>query len=130
MKLSFLLKLQLLYMLMGIGYNGISLLMASAGNKPLSSTSATQGVIVLLVYGLFLLSGYLGYQKLYRLFMAIAFIGLGYGGVISHLLNYTNLNLYYSPVAWFLAIAINLTGMYLNFIALAGRFTVGAPLHT
>lgn len=129
MKLYMLLKLQVIYMLLGIGYNCVSLLMASIGSKPLSSTSATLGIIALLIYGLFLLPGLWGNHKVYRLLMVIAVIVFGYGGVISHLLNYSNLNLYYSGAAWLSAVAINLSGVYLNVLAVTGKFEPGPPLH-
>jgi hypothetical protein len=130
MKLSLLLKLQVVYMLLGIGYNCVSLLMATIGSKPLSSTSATLGIATLLIYGLFLLPGFWGYHKAYRLLMAIAVIVFGYGGVISHLMNYSNLGLYYSTAAWLLAIAINLSGVYLNVVAATGKFESNSSLHS
>jgi hypothetical protein len=129
MNLSQLLKLQLVYVVLGLGYNSISLLRLYGGNKPLSATSPLSGIFIMLVYGLFLLTGYFGYDKVYRLLMALAFLILGYGGVLAHLQNAANLSLYASTGAWVLAIAINLYGALLNLTALAGRFTSGGRLH-
>lgn len=123
MKLSLLLKLQVGYMILGLGYNCTSLILVYSGGKPLSNTSSTIGIVALLIYGLFLIFGYLSKYKMYRLLMLISFIGFGYGGVISHVLNFSNLDLYYSFLAWFLAIMINLMGASLNLIAFTGNFT-------
>lgn len=122
MKLSLLLKLQVSYMLLGLGYNCASLIMVYAGGKPLSYTSPVLGITTLLIYGMFLTFGYLGKYQVYRVLTFISFIGLGYGGVISHVLNFSNLHLYYSFGAWFIAITINVMGAFLNFIAFTGKF--------
>lgn len=109
-------------MILGLGYNCVSLILVYSGGKPLSATSSALGIVALLIYGLFLIFGYLGNYKMYRLLTLISFIGLGYGGVISHVLNFSNLDLYYSFLAWFLAIMINLMGATLNLIAFTGNF--------
>jgi hypothetical protein len=128
MKLSQLLKLQAIYMLLGISYNLVSLFMVSTGSRPLSSTSAYLGIVTLLIYGVFLLFGHFGRLKLYRLLMLISFVVFGYGGVISHLLNFSRLDLYYSFGAWLLAIIINLMGVSLNFMAMTGGFATDKSL--
>ncbi len=122
MKLMMLLKLQLLYLIFGLAYNLISLIMFYAGGKALSETSPLLGAATLLIYGLFLLTGFAGRQKVYRVLMLVALVVLGYGGVISHILNYSNLELYYSATAWLVAILINLYGAVLNLIAFTGRY--------
>ncbi len=117
-----LLKLQLLYLIFGLGYNLISLTLIYSGGRALSETSPFLGAASLMLYGLFLLVGFVGRQKAYRVLMLIAFVVLGYGGVISHVLNYSNLELYYSAAAWFFAIIINSYGAVLNLIAFTGRY--------
>ena len=122
MKLIMLLKLQLLYLIFGLAYNLISLIMFYSGGKALSETSPLLGAVTLLIYGLFLLTGFAGKQKAYRVLMLVAFVVLGYGGVISHILNYSNLELYYSATVWLVAILINLYGAVLNLIAFTGHY--------
>lgn len=124
MKLILLLKLQVLYLALGLGYNLISLIFYYSVGKALSDTSPLLGAVSLLIYGLFLLVGFLGKQQAYRLLMLVALMVLGYGGVVSHILNYSNLELYYSAAAWLSAILINLYGAVLNLLAVTGRFKV------
>lgn len=123
MKLSQLLKLQALYMIAGVGYNGISYIMLHTAGKTLSTTSPALGATTLLIYGLCLLFGYFGYYKVYRLLMLVALIGFGYAGIFLHMLNFSNIHLYYSFTAWLLAVAINIFGAILNLIALIGKFS-------
>lgn len=124
MKLVLLLKLQIIYMMMGIAYNVVSIAMVYSVGKPLSVTSPAIGIFTMLVYGLFLVPGFLHYFGLYRLLMCVAVIVFGYGGIILHILNYSNLHLYYSLTAWLLAIVINLFGVSLSFISLSGKFRI------
>jgi hypothetical protein len=128
MKLALLLKLQIGYIILGIGYNLVSLLKATSGSGALSPTSPALGAAVLLLYGVFLLSGYFRHIKLYRILTFVAFIALGYGGVVTHILNYAHLELYSSPLAWFLAIGINLFGAFLNLIAFTGKFKTSVEI--
>ncbi len=122
MKLILLLKFQLFYLILGLGYNLVSLIFLYSGGRALSETSPLLGAASLLLYGLFLLTGFAGKQKVYRVLMLAAFLVLGYGGVVSHILNYSNLELYYSATAWLLAILINLYGAALNLVAFTGRY--------
>ena len=122
MKLILLLKFQLFYLILGLGYNLVSLIFLYSGGRALSETSPLLGAASLLLYGLFLLTGFAGKQKVYRVLMLAAFLVLGYGGVVSHILNYSNLELYYSATAWLLAILINLYGAALNLVAFTGHY--------
>ena len=94
---------------MGIGYNIVSYVDISAGNPPLSATDPIVGGIFMLAYGLFLIPGFTGHITIYRIFMAIAVLVFGYGGVIKHIINYFgDLDAYSSITAWVLAVGINL----------------------
>ena len=124
MKLETLLKLQVLYCAMGIAYNIISVITAGGGGRPLSSTPPAAGIGVMIAYGLFLVPGFLKKITVYRILMLVALLVLGYGGVVTHLLNYSRMDLYHSTTAWASAVAINLFGAVLNLMAVSKRFTV------
>ncbi len=122
MKLRTLLNLQVLYAAAGTGYNIISIIMKSTAGKGLSATSPLAGIAVLLFYLLFLIPGFKKKMTPYRILMGIAIIVLGYGGVVSHILKYDSMDLYYSHAAWLLAILINLFGLVLNAWAVSGKY--------
>ena len=122
MKLSLLLKLQLSYMFFGMLYNCISMALILQLNKGLSPTSPYSGLTVMAIYGLLLFSGYKGKIRLYRIFMGISIFALGYGGIVKHIINISQMELYYSWTTWIAAIVINFFGLVLNTIALSGRF--------
>jgi len=125
MTLRRLLCLQIIYALMGIGYNVVSYYQVSSGGQQLSSTDPLTGGLVMFCYGLFLIPGFLRSVKIYRVLMIIAIIGIGYGGVVKHILNYFNdLTLYSSTVAWAFALGINLFGLILNVMAAAGLYRI------
>ena len=58
MRLSVLLRLQLVYVAMGTGFNVVSLLVGILGAEPLTSTKPYLGLIAMLVYASFLLAAY------------------------------------------------------------------------
>jgi len=123
MQLSTLLRLQVLYAVLGIAYNGVSIYFASAFKQPLAPTQPALGIITMVVYALFLLPGFLGKTVLYRVLMAVAIIVIGYGGVVTHLINiFTQPQLYHSLIAWSFAVGINLFGLVLNMVAVVGKF--------
>lgn len=122
MKIALLLRYQIVYMLLGLGYNVISITMKRYGGGPLSYTNPVTGIAVMLLFGLFLIPGFLKNYLAYRILMGISVIALGYFGVIVHLLNYGKPHLYYSTTAWVLAILINLVGVVLNLISGLGKF--------
>lgn len=124
MKLSLLLKLQTTYMMLGLAYNAVSLYTIYSAGRPLSVTSPAMGIITMIVYGLFLVPGFLRFIRLYRLLMCVAAMAFGYGGIVLHVLNYPDLHVYYSFTAWLLAIAINLFGVSLSLISISGKFRV------
>jgi len=49
--ISSLLKLQLFYCALGVGYNVVSYVKAATGGQPLSSTSPIIGAVFMLIYG-------------------------------------------------------------------------------
>lgn len=129
MKLSKLLKLQLAYAIVGVGYNVVSYVAVANVGQAFSTTIPLKGGFFMALYGLFLLAGHLGYFKFYRFLMAGAIIFYGYGGIVVHLINYSqDPGMYASFLAWFLAAGINVYGLILNALALSGRFSVDGQL--
>ena len=125
--LSWLLSLQLLYGLLGIGFNGASYLRTLFGSRQLTSTSPIAGSMLLMIYGTFLVAGYKDYYFAYRILMVLALIFFGYFGIVRHFYKYSRTpELYASKLSCYTAIAINLYGFLLNLMAAAGRFTVVA----
>lgn len=122
MKIKTLLRLQLLYALLGTTYNLGSMVLMYFGAPPLSATSAIDGLFAMAVYTVFLIPGFFGRHKSYRLLMTASIFILGYGGLINHLLNFNELQLYHSTSAWALAIVINFFGLCLNLIAALGKY--------
>ncbi|MBU3914187.1 hypothetical protein KKA14_01500 [bacterium] len=121
--LSTLLKLQLIYCVLGVGYNIVSYISAMTGGRQLSANSPITSGIFMSVYGLCLIAGYKGFFKSYRLLMLFFLIASGYGGVIKHFIIYAKQpEVYASYSAWVSAIGINLFGFLLNLLAVAGRF--------
>ena len=79
------------------------------------------------IYALFLIPGFLRKIILYRVLMGVAIIVLGYGGVVTHIINiFTQPQVYASMLAWAGAVGINLFGLVLNVIAVLGKFKVPA----
>lgn len=123
MKLKTLLLAQCVYAFWGIGYNVLSFLAVSSGEKAFSDTAPLMGGLALALYALCLLPGFLGYIRVYRALMGIAVVVFGYGGIVKHLLNYPgSLDHYVSMTAYAAAMAINVYGLVFNVIATLGRF--------
>lgn len=74
------------------------------------------------LYGLFLSAGLMKNLTLYRVLMVAAVFLLGYGGVITHLINIGHMELYQSVWTWAGAIGINAFGLALNLAAAFGWF--------
>ena len=128
MKLKTLLKLQLVYVVLGMAYNLVSLWLKSIGQPPLSATQPLIGIIGMGVFVLFLLPGYLRKIVVYRILMGLAVIYLGLGGVITHIFNiFSQPSLYSSVWAWAGALGINLFGLVLNVMAALGIFKTDEP---
>ncbi len=123
MKLITLLRLQVIYFVLGILYNGLSFYLISTGKPALAPTQPVIGAISMITYALFLIPGYLRKITLYRILMGIAVIVMGYGGVVTHIINiFTQPQVYSSIVAWAVAVGVNLFGLSLNIIAVLGKF--------
>lgn len=121
--LSYLLKLQFFYFVLGFGYNVVSYIKAAGGGKALAPTNPVTGGIFMALYGICLLSGYRGLLKLYRVLMAFFILITGYGGIIKHFLVYSQQpGAYSSQLAWVSAIGINAFGTLLNLAAVVGWF--------
>jgi len=123
MKLITMLRLQVIYFVLGILYNGLSFYLTSTGKPALAPTQPVLGAISMITYALFLIPGYLRKITLYRILMGIAVIVMGYGGVVTHIINiFTQPQVYSSIVAWEVAVGVNLFGLALNIIAVLGKF--------
>lgn len=121
--ISVLLRLQVVYCALGIGYNVISYIRMVGGGKALASTNPVTGAVFMLVYGLCLLPGYRGLYRFYRVLMALFVLFTGYGGIIKHFIVHAqHPQAYSSQLAWALAIGINVFGTLLNLMAVAGWF--------
>lgn len=123
MKLTTLLRLQIIYFVLGILYNGVSMYLSSQGEPALAPTKPVLGAISMITYVLFLIPGYLRNINLYRILMGIAIVVMGYGGVVTHIINiFIQPQVYSSIVSWAAAVGINLFGLVLNIIAVSGKF--------
>ena len=120
--LNRLLMLQMGYAFAGIMYNVGSLLAVRNDQMAWASTDAVVGVAGMSLYGLFLATGLMKNLSLYRLLMGASVALLGYAGVITHLLNFGQLELYQSVWTWAGAIGINGFGLVLNLAAALGWF--------
>ena len=114
--------LQMAYAFAGIMYNVGSLLAQRLDQEPWAPTDAVIGVAVVSLYGLFLSAGVMKNLLLYRLLMGVSVIVLGYGGVVAHLQNVGQMELYHSVWTWAGAIGINSIGLLLNLTAAFGWY--------
>ena len=121
--LNRLLMLQMAYAFIGIMYNVGSLLDQRNGQPAWASTDAVMGVFGVALYGLFLSAGLMKNPALYRALMGVSVVLLGYGGVVTHLLNIGHMELYQSVWTWLAAPTINGFGLVLNLAAALGWFT-------
>jgi len=123
MKLKTLLRLQFLYCVLGILFNLINYLLIRNDFQTLTPTVPLEGFLVMSIYGMFLLSGYYKKIKIYRFLMFISILVLGYGGVVRNivLLNHSP-DLYQSYFAGIVGLSINVFGLFLNVIAVVGKF--------
>lgn len=121
--LNRLLMLQTAYAYVGVMYNVGSLLALRNDQAAWASTDAVTGVAGMSLYWLFVSAGLMKNPALYRLLMGASVALLGYGGVITHLLNFGQMDLYQSTWTWAAAIGINGFGLLLNLAAAGGWFT-------
>jgi hypothetical protein len=111
-----------LYAALGIGYNVVSMVVTASAGRGLSHTNPVTSIVSLLIYILALIPGFLGRLTIYRILAFASILVFGYDGVLTHILRYPNLESYYSPATWAVAIAINAFGLILNIMAAAGIF--------
>jgi len=123
MKLTTLLRLQIIYFVLGMLYNGVSMYLSAQGKPALAPTKPVLGAISMIAYALFLIPGYLRNINLYRILMGVAIVVMGYGGVVTHIINiFIQPQVYSSIVSWAAAVGINFFGLVLNIIAASGKF--------
>ncbi len=117
------LKLQLFYCCLGMGYNLVSYVKVASGGRQLSSTSPITGAIFMGAYGVILLVGYKGLCRAYQGLMAIMLLMIFYNGIIHHFIVYAqNPDVYASWLSCAMAITINFFGSILNLLAAIGHF--------
>lgn len=122
-KLNKLLILQLVYVLLGVLFNLVSYYLILENHKALTPTQPLLGILAMLVYMSFLLTGF--YKKIvwYRVLMTVSILIFGYTGIIKHIITFSQEpDLYYSFYAVLLAVGINLFGFLLNLIAVFKKF--------
>jgi len=126
MTLKRLLILQVIYALLGVGYNVVSHLIVSGGGQALSATVPVVGGAFMLGYGIALIPGFFKKVVPYRLLMGAAIIIFGYGGIVTHILNASegHMESYSSVTAWILAVGINVFGLIWNIWAVSGKFSI------
>lgn len=124
MKLRTLLLLQFSFAALSLLYLTVSLIRVSGGSIPLSAAPIIPSMLAFGVYCGFLSFGIFRRYLLYRITMAIAVLGFGYGGVVVNILNYFNTGVegYLSFTAWLLALVINSYGTLWNIMAMLGLY--------
>jgi len=104
----------LMWVVMGIAYNGISLARVSQGHSPLVPTDPIAGAIFVGVIGSLLLWTFLRHWRIYRWISSVATMLLAYSGIYLHVVNRLQdptLPSYLSTFWWTLAIGINALGV-------------------
>jgi len=126
MTLKKLLILQVIYAVLGVGYNVVSYLIVSGGGQALSATVPIVGGAFMLGYFLALMPGFFKKVLPYRILMGAAILIFGYGGVVVHVLNAVGgrMDIYSSVTAFVLAVGINVFGLIWNIWAVTGKFAV------
>lgn len=123
MNVKTLLRLQLLYCVLGILFNIINYGLIQNGKQALTPTVPIEGFLAMSIYGTFLLSGYYKKIGLYRVLMFLSIILLGYGGVVHNILLLNKSpELYQSIFAGCVGLGINVFGLILNTRAVLGKF--------
>ncbi len=129
MRLTLLLTLQASYALAGLAYNVASAIRVQAGLPQLSTTTPALGGAMLVIYAAFLVSGWERFHCgwLYRGLMGLSVVVFAYGGIWQHVATCLESGLagYHGPVAWLIAVGINVYGLVLNAIAVAGWYRRG-----
>ena len=121
-KLRNLICLQMTYCCAGLLYNVGSMVSLNDTGQPWAPTDPALGVFGMTVYLFFVSSAFWGRLALYKTLMVVALMLMGYNGVIKHVVNYADLELYRSATTWISAIVVNGVGTALAGIAALGIF--------
>ena len=113
---------QMTYCCAGLLYNVGSLMSLNDTGELWAPTDPALGVFGMTVYLFFVSSAFWGRLALYKTLMVVALILMGYNGVIKHVVNYADLELYRSAATWMGAIFVNGVGTALAGIAALGAF--------
>jgi len=118
-----LIQLQLVYYLLGMVFNFVSMYMIGQGEQQLTPNDPYFGCLSMTIYAFFLLPGLKQKVTTYRILMLIAVVLLGYGGVYRHIDMYQSTpELYCCTAAAIIGPGINVFGLVLNLIAVSGLF--------
>ena len=120
-KLRNLVCLQMTYCCAGLLYNVCSMVSLNDTGQPWAPIDPALGVFGMTVY-FFVCSVFWGRLAIYKTLMVVALILIGYNGVIKHVVNYADLELYRSAATWMSAIVVNGVGTALAGIAAVGIF--------
>ncbi len=123
MQLTKLLKLQLVYLFLAIGWNVVAIAYTFTGNTEASPAQYLPNLPGLAVYFLFIALGHFGYIKPYRILMALYGVGAAYIGIYPWIVLLLNLETTFQLIPIISGISVNGYGVILCVIAALGRFT-------
>jgi hypothetical protein len=104
---------QLIWVGLGLAYNGASALVIALGGAGLAPTNPVAGIVFVLVFAAFVMAGVFGWTRIYKTALPVLSLALIGAGVLPHLMALTagaGLSGYASPLAWGAALAINVYG--------------------
>lgn len=104
---------QLIWVGLGLAYNGASAAMIALGGDGLAPTNPAAGAVFVGVFAAFVMAGVLGWTRIYNAALPVLSLALIGAGVLPHLMALsaeTGLSGYISPLAWGAALAINVYG--------------------
>lgn len=107
-------KLQLIWVVLGLGYNAVSYWRWAEGNSQLAPTSPATGALFMAICGVVILVGLFGAHRVSKFIIPVLTLFLIYSGVFLHANAYwadTSLPDYASSLSWFAAILINIYGV-------------------
>jgi hypothetical protein len=107
-------KLQLIWIVLGLGYNALSYRRLITGNSLLAPTDPLTGAIFMAICGAIILSGLAGAKRVYKFIIPVLTLILIYSGVFVHANAYwenASLPDYASTLSWFAAVSINIYGV-------------------
>lgn len=107
-------KMQLLWVVLGLAYNAISIWQLKSGRPALSPTDPISGVIFVAIGGLIILAGLNGAKRFYQFSAPCFALLLSYSGVGLHVASFwsdVNLAGYASFGSWLMALLINVIGV-------------------